>query len=56
MDASGYVQGGVLALLGTVITVLFTVRASNKVKNDNAGDNRKSRYEDLVQDRLDSAL
>lgn len=57
MNVSGdEVQKGLLGLLGLIITGLFTWRGISRVKSDNAKDGRQSRYEDRVQDRLDSAL
>lgn len=56
MDLGNHAQTGILALLGTIIAALFTWRGINRVKNDNARENRESRHEENIQDRLDSAL
>lgn len=56
MEIRDYVQGGVLALFGTVITVLFTKRAHNKVETDNARATRESRFEENLQVRYEAAM
>jgi chromosome segregation ATPase len=50
------VQGGLLALLGTILVGLLGWRGINKVKTDNARENRESRFEANLQDRYDAAL
>lgn len=55
MDVSG-LQGGILALLATIIVGLLGWRGANKVGNDNARSNRESRFEENLQKRLDAAL
>lgn len=57
MDLGGLnLQGGIVGLLGVVITVLLGVRLNNKVGNDNKRENRASRFEENIQARYDAAL
>jgi hypothetical protein len=56
MDPREYVQGGILAMLGSIITGLFTWRAVSKVKHDNAKEALDSRHEEAMQRRYDAAM
>lgn len=55
MNLGGY-EGGIIAAIVTIVGGLLGWRTFTKVRTDNARDNRESRHEENIQDRLDSAL
>lgn len=51
-----YIQPGIIALLSTIVVGLLGWRGVNKVGNDNARNNRQSRFEQNLQDQLDAEV